>query len=331
DIRDLCIYKQYWSEFKLDLYVKVMITKVLDSYYNLKVPNKDEKGELKDEKPVKLGPEIAIANLLDSYLEVLDTWISELGRSERSELEKKTLDTLEIENEEEMDHANETNTPEIREAKHEAYEPYRESAGINPEDEIGMEKEETISQQKSADMDVDDEINERYRKKNLVIFFQGTHLAKYLLKNEEYRISVNASCKNTLDTSLYLESDLLESEKKNQTRKEVRNEQGTSNNGRKNHMRSTKLPCGNGPRERRNRYEKDIEGERQNEENYNLNDLERPDSIAVQADIMKRSTEIELTEEVLDKNPRMLDKKNTRMQENYLQENRNPPILTNMP
>ncbi|KAF0561593.1 hypothetical protein F8M41_022508 [Gigaspora margarita] len=45
---------------------------------------------------------------------------------------------------------------------------------------------------------------------------------------------------------------------------------------------------------------KDIEGERQNEENYNLNDLERPDSIFLQADIMKRSTEIELTEEVLD-------------------------------
>ncbi|KAF0536462.1 hypothetical protein F8M41_009130 [Gigaspora margarita] len=49
-----------------------------------------------------------------------------------------------------MDHANETNTPGIREAKHEAYEPYRESAEINPEDdkskdlEIGTEKEETV-------------------------------------------------------------------------------------------------------------------------------------------------------------------------------------------
>ncbi|KAF0494224.1 hypothetical protein F8M41_021286 [Gigaspora margarita] len=49
-----------------------------------------------------------------------------------------------------MDHANETNTPGIREAKHEAYEPYQESAGINPEDdkakdlEIGIEKEETV-------------------------------------------------------------------------------------------------------------------------------------------------------------------------------------------
>ncbi|KAF0532773.1 hypothetical protein F8M41_010971 [Gigaspora margarita] len=37
---------------------------------------------------------------------------------------------------------------------------------------------------------------------------------------------------------------------------------------------------------------KDIEGERQNGENYNLNDLEKPDSIAVQANIVKRSIEI---------------------------------------
>ncbi|KAF0460395.1 hypothetical protein F8M41_000597 [Gigaspora margarita] len=45
---------------------------------------------------------------------------------------------------------------------------------------------------------------------------------------------------------------------------------------------------------------KDIKGERQDKEDYNLNDLERSDSIAVQADIVKRYTKIELTEEVLD-------------------------------
>ncbi|RIB07924.1 hypothetical protein C2G38_2272749 [Gigaspora rosea] len=45
---------------------------------------------------------------------------------------------------------------------------------------------------------------------------------------------------------------------------------------------------------------KDSKGERQNEENYCLNDLGRPNSIAIQADIVKRCTKIEFTEKVLD-------------------------------
>lgn len=61
-------------------------------------------------------------------------------------------------------------------------------------------------------MDVDDEINERHGKENPVILSKGTCSAKYLLRNEACRISVDASCKNTLETSLYLEGDLLEYE-----------------------------------------------------------------------------------------------------------------------
>ncbi|CAG8512055.1 3619_t:CDS:2 [Gigaspora margarita] len=60
-----------------------MITEVLELYYDSRVPSKD-----------------ALANLIDSYLKVLDTWISELGRSEKheSQSENKTVGTLTIEN-----------------------------------------------------------------------------------------------------------------------------------------------------------------------------------------------------------------------------------------
>ncbi|CAG8803734.1 21482_t:CDS:2, partial [Gigaspora margarita] len=79
-------------------------------------------------------PKIALVNLLNSYIEVLDTWVSELRRPERPKSEKKTLDTLKIKNEEEMYFINETNIPEIREAKHEAYEPHQESAEMYTRD-----------------------------------------------------------------------------------------------------------------------------------------------------------------------------------------------------
>ncbi|CAG8746649.1 1844_t:CDS:2, partial [Gigaspora rosea] len=173
---------------------KAMIMEVLESYYDPRVPSKDEKEELKEEKTVELGPDIALVNLISSYLEVLDTWISELGRPAKheSQSENKTVGTLKIKNEaEKTDHVNETNTPGIRKAKPEAYKPYQESAERNPKDN---------KMQKPWNKD----------------------------------------------------------------------------------------------RKRRNlRYEKDSEGKRQNEENYYLNDLGRPNIIDIQA-------EIERTEEVLD-------------------------------
>ncbi|KAF0494354.1 hypothetical protein F8M41_021263 [Gigaspora margarita] len=68
----------------------------------------------------------------------------------------------------------------------------------------------------------------------------------------------------------------------------------------KNEYRGLHYVCKRWKRKVNEFLRKDIEGERQNEENYNLNNLERLDSIAIQANIMKRSTKIKLTEEALD-------------------------------
>ncbi|CAG8653826.1 29004_t:CDS:2, partial [Gigaspora margarita] len=65
--------------------------------------------ELKQEKSIKLGPEIALANLIDSYLEVLDTWIFKLRR---------------------------TSKPVIKKAKHEAIKRYSKN-GIGIESDLG--------------------------------------------------------------------------------------------------------------------------------------------------------------------------------------------------
>ncbi|CAG8685697.1 25453_t:CDS:2, partial [Gigaspora margarita] len=115
---------------------KVMITEVLELYYDSRVPNKDgvkdttrEKRELKEKKPVKLGPNIAL---------------------HKSRSENKTIGTLTNKNEEEkMDHIDATNKPVIKKAKHEAYEPYQDFAEINLDDKvndlkIGTEREETF-------------------------------------------------------------------------------------------------------------------------------------------------------------------------------------------
>ncbi|CAG8717346.1 46325_t:CDS:2 [Gigaspora margarita] len=71
-----------------------MITKVLESYYDPKVPGKD-----------------ALVNLIDSYLKVLDAWISELGKCEKleSQSEKKNACPLKSKTEEKMDLVKEKN------------------------------------------------------------------------------------------------------------------------------------------------------------------------------------------------------------------------------
>ncbi|CAG8512263.1 20775_t:CDS:2, partial [Dentiscutata erythropus] len=61
----------------------LMITEVLETYYDPGVP---EKEGLKQEKNAESGLEIDLINLIDSYLETVDTWISEL----KSENEEKT-------------------------------------------------------------------------------------------------------------------------------------------------------------------------------------------------------------------------------------------------
>ncbi|CAG8729468.1 7381_t:CDS:1, partial [Gigaspora rosea] len=86
-----------------------------------------EKEELKKEKTIELGSNIALVNLISNYFEVLNTWISELRRPAKheSQSENKTIGTLKIKNKaEKTDHINKTNTLGIKKAKHEAYEPY---------------------------------------------------------------------------------------------------------------------------------------------------------------------------------------------------------------
>ncbi|CAG8807779.1 31005_t:CDS:2, partial [Gigaspora margarita] len=85
------------------------------------------KKDLKQKKSIESGPEIVLVNLISGYLEVLDTWISDLGRPQSTNLNLR-----------------------IKLAKHEAYKPYQEFAKMYPRDdkvndlEIEMKKEEGL-------------------------------------------------------------------------------------------------------------------------------------------------------------------------------------------
>ncbi|CAG8759632.1 1968_t:CDS:1, partial [Gigaspora rosea] len=68
---------------------KVTVTEANESYYNPGVPSKEcrerstrVKENQRQEKEIEVDPEVTLEDLVESYLEVLDTWISELGRSE---------------------------------------------------------------------------------------------------------------------------------------------------------------------------------------------------------------------------------------------------------
>ncbi|CAG8465781.1 3503_t:CDS:2, partial [Gigaspora rosea] len=108
------------------------VTKVLELYYDLKIPDKDgvedttrEQGELKQEKSIKPEPKEPASQSKDKNGTILKT---------KNEEEK-------------INHFNKTNKPGI---SHEAYEPHKESAKRNPEDNkkknlgIGTKREETF-------------------------------------------------------------------------------------------------------------------------------------------------------------------------------------------
>ncbi|CAG8747880.1 20897_t:CDS:2, partial [Dentiscutata erythropus] len=114
----------------------LMIIEVLKTYHDPEVPGKGrceelirEKEGLKQEKNAEPGPEVDLVNLIDSYLKIVDTWISQLGRLEDPESQSETNKPKEI---------------GIRNAKHEANEPHQELTKVNPEDDEtkDLEKEE---------------------------------------------------------------------------------------------------------------------------------------------------------------------------------------------
>ncbi|RIB12757.1 hypothetical protein C2G38_2199832 [Gigaspora rosea] len=240
---------------------KAMIMEVLESYYDPRVPSKD-----------------ALVNLISSYLEVLDTWISELGRPAKheSQSENKTVGTLKIKNEaEKTDHVNETNTPGIRKAKPEAYKPYQESAERNPKDNK-MQKPWNKDRKRrnlryedySEEIQAENDEHKTPNCPNEIGFETNEHEAF-----SDYQATVNM---NHLHKAYHLEYH-----DQNRIRVEKDGDRGLH------------YACEKWKRKVNEFLRKDSEGKRQNEENYYLNDLGRPNIIDIQA-------EIERTEEVLD-------------------------------
>ncbi|CAG8759628.1 1967_t:CDS:2 [Gigaspora rosea] len=91
-----------------------------------------------------------------------------------------------------MERINETNKSRIRKAKPVAYKPYQEFAKRNPKENkakdraIGTEKEETMKQHKSADMDFNDDKYKRHRKETAGLdcrYENGTGKKAHEMKN----------------------------------------------------------------------------------------------------------------------------------------------------
>ncbi|RIB26907.1 hypothetical protein C2G38_2262607 [Gigaspora rosea] len=105
---------------------------------------------------------------------------------------------------ERMKYVNRINKRRIRDARIKAYELYQESVEKNlkedkmEDQEIRTKKKEILNPQKLVIMDFDDMKLERHKHETPIIF---TH--------ENYRISVNAFCKNTIKTSSNLKSNSL--------------------------------------------------------------------------------------------------------------------------
>ncbi|CAG8562346.1 30270_t:CDS:2 [Gigaspora margarita] len=257
-----------------------------------------EKEERKQEKSIKSGPEIALVNLLDSYLEVLDTWISELEipKELESQSEDKTVGTLKT------------------------YEPHKEFTKINPKDDkmrnlgIRTKKEETFDT--SNVLGFEDEC------KALIHYQRPT--------------DDNENSKTIVDTESNDNAPGEEGyQKGNETIEEVQEKSvgiDDKSNKRTTGEKSGVLLEGETLRNACESWLRKVE-EFQNSDKWNeeskpreLTGIEQekigPDELIDQ--------ELANTNESDEKSPRMLEEKNNRMQENYLQENRNPPILTNM-
>ncbi|RIB08540.1 hypothetical protein C2G38_2211416 [Gigaspora rosea] len=113
---------------------RVSITKVLESYYDPGVPSEDGgerstlvKEDQKQEKEIEIDPEITLEDLVDSYLRVLETWISKFGIPEEPKPEYAV-----------------DNLPKIGEKEEcKAFERYKKSAdmkGKNQGKELKVEK-----------------------------------------------------------------------------------------------------------------------------------------------------------------------------------------------
>ncbi|KAF0444402.1 hypothetical protein F8M41_003378 [Gigaspora margarita] len=162
-----------------------------------------------------------------------------------------------------------------------------ETSDVKPEEELKRAKNKTSTYyQNPADIELDKEIfslDGGYENGIEEDKSEASEIGFEMNKHEAF-----SDYQATVNMNHFYEVHHLDHRDRNRTRV------------KKDEYRDLHYACERWKRKVNEFLRKDIEGERQDKEDYNLNDLERSDSITIQADIVKRYTEIKLTEEVLD-------------------------------